>query len=207
MIARLALMFTLCAPLHAQLLSFGIKGGVPLTTAFETVARQDIRYLSETRRYTFGGAVELRLPLGLGAEFDLLYKRLNYDVTQTSGTDVLEGTTSANSWEFPLLFKWRSPGILLRPYVTAGPTFRRLSDVKQFVFRNGGSGTGTTPAELRDEFSKGFAIGGGLEIGRRVRVAPEIRYTRWGDVNFQSLVLPDFQSNQNSLDFLVGIHF
>jgi hypothetical protein len=207
MISRLVLFFTLFAPLHAQLLSFGLKGGVPLTTAFETAARQDIRYLSETRRYTIGGAVELRFPLGLGAEFDLLYKRLNYDVTQTSGSDVLEGTTSANSWEFPLLFKLRSPGILLRPYLTAGPTFRRLSDVRQFVLRNGGSGTETIPAELRDEFSRGFAIGGGLEIGRRVRLAPEIRYTRWGDVNFQSLLLPDFQSNRNALDFLIGIHF
>jgi opacity protein-like surface antigen len=188
----------------AQLVSFGIKGGVPVTNAFDTARTGNVGYLSDTKRYLVGGAFELRFPLGLGVEFDALYKRLNYESTGTGQSVVTKG----NSWEFPVLFKLRGSSPGLRPYLTAGPSFRHLSGVRAFLSDPVGVQLETTrPAELENRFSPGFAVGGGLELGNRFRFAPEIRYTRWGSPSFRSVLVPEFSSSSNQLDFLLGIHF
>ena len=195
--------------LWGQLVSFGIKGGVPLTTAFDTVRTGNVSYVSDTKRYLVGGAFELRFPLGLGVELDALYKRLNYDSAQIQAGTTLSASTVANSWEFPLLFKLRAPSPVLRPYVVAGPSFRHLSGLRQFVFNpiEGARREVSPPGELENRYSDGFAVGGGLEIGGRFRLAPEIRYTRWRGENFQSTTSPEFRSKMDQLDFMLGIHF
>lgn len=200
------------AVLCAQLVSFGVKGGVPLNTAFDTVRTADVGYLSNTKRYLVGGAFELRFPFGMGVELDALYRRLNYEAFQATAPDAgLAMSTVGNSWEFPLLFKLRAPSPVFRPYLTAGPSFRHLSGLRQFIAARIGSGPAVTrerqPIELNNRFSTGFAIGGGLEFGRRFRLAPEIRYTRWGWENFSAPSLAGFRNNLNQLDFLLGIHF
>ena len=53
------------ATLSAEILSFGIKGGVPLTDAFQTVRSGGVRYVTNTKRLLVGGACERRLDLGL----------------------------------------------------------------------------------------------------------------------------------------------
>lgn len=191
------------ATLSAEILSFGIKGGVPLTDAFQTARSGDIRYVTDTKRYLVGGAVELRLGLGLGMEFDALYKRLNYESEQGARS----AGTRGNSWEFPLLFKMRAPLPGLRPYFAAGPSFRHLSGLRQFISSPLGSSETDKPGELSNRFATGFAVGVGLEIGNRFRLAPEIRYTRWGWDTFRSPVTSAFRSNPNQLDFLLGLHF
>lgn len=201
---RLCMLLICPLAVWAQLVSFGVKGGVPVTNAFDTARTGSFGYLSDTKRYLVGPAFELRFPLGLGVEFNALYKRLNYSAQAESQTMV----TTANSWEFPLLFKLRATTPALRPYVTAGPSFRRLSGLRSFLAGVSGVSAGTTdPAELENRFSAGFAVGGGLEMGGRFRVAPEIRYTRWGSPSFRSILVPGFSSSQNQLDFLLGIHF
>ncbi len=200
------------AALCAQLVSFGVKGGVPLGTAFDTLRTANAGYLSNTRRYLVGGAFELRFPFGMGMELDALYKRLNYESFQIAAPDAsLAVSTVANSWEFPLLFKLRAPSPVLRPYLTAGPSFRHLSGLRQFVAARLGAlpapRESSRPIELNNRFTSGLAIGGGLEIGGRFRLAPEIRYTRWGWENFRAPSLPEFRSNLNQLDFLLGVHF
>lgn len=188
----------------AQFVSFGVKGGVPVTNAFDSARSGNLAYLSDTKRYLVGGAFELRFPLGLGVEVDALYKRLNYDVAAASQTVA----TRANSWEFPVLFKLRGTSPAVRPYLTAGPSFRHLSGLRSFLADPVGVSLETTrPPELENRFSAGFAIGGGLELGGRFRVAPEIRYTRWGSPAFRSILVPNFSSSANQLDFLLGLHF
>jgi opacity protein-like surface antigen len=193
-----------------QFFAIGVKGGVPVTDAFKTATTRDLSYLSNTKRYTVGPTVELRLPFGLGVEFDALYKRLNYESVQEVGPAQIQANTSASSWEFPLLLKLRAPAPLLRPYLTVGPSFRHISDVTQAIssFVGGTQQQTNQPAELQNRFNAGFAIGGGLEFGGgHFRVSPEIRYTRWGWENFQASNVPGFQSNQNQVDFLLGITF
>ncbi len=201
---RLCMLVICPMAVWAQLVSFGVKGGVPVTNAFDAARTGSVAYLSDTKRYLVGGAFELRFPLGLGVEFDALYKRLNYASTGASQTVA----TRANSWEFPVLFKLRSTSPALRPFVTAGPSFRHLSGVRAFLSDPVGVQLETThPPELENRFSPGFTIGGGLEMGGRFRVVPEIRYTRWGSPSFRSVLVPEFSSSSNQLDFLLGVHF
>ena len=209
---KIACLLVFPAVLSAQLLSVGVKGGVPATDAFDTVRTGNLSYVSDSDRWLVGGTVELRFPLGLGVEFDALYRKLNFRTEAAAGgicptCGPFTATTEASSWEFPLLFKLRVASSPVRPFVVAGPNFRSLHGVTQFITDPLGNRETDDPAELRNRASVGFTAGVGLELGGRFRVVPEVRYTRWGWENFQSLALPSFRSNQDQVDVLVGIHF
>jgi hypothetical protein len=124
--------------------------------------------------------LDIRLPLGLGIEVDALYKRFSAN----SGS----GAQSAGSWDFPILGKYRMPGIIARPYAEAGYTFNKLGSIASF----------------KPESRKGILLGVGLEISlAKVHIAPEIRYTRFNQkTSFQSLI-----PNANQAELLVGISF
>lgn len=210
--SRFVLLLLFPAALPAQWISVGVKGGVPASDAFETVRTANLSYLSDTKRYLVGGTFEVRLPLGLGVEFDALYRRLNYETTAGPGgfcptCGPSTASTSANSWEFPLLLKLRAASPAVRPFVAGGPSFRALSDVRQFITDPLGRRETGDPAELSNRASTGLTLGAGLELGGRFRFVPEVRYTRWGWENFQSPALPQFRNNQNQVDVLVGIHY
>jgi hypothetical protein len=207
------LLFLIPVPVFSQSLDFGFKAGVPLTDAFKhgiTAPLSPSTYRSDTRRYTLGPTVELRLPLGIGIEFDALYKRLGFESeTVVSGVPVpgtaILAETRANSWEFPLLVKLRSPGIVFRPFIDGGISFRTLTGVKKFV--TGLAGADDTPSELRDKHARGFVLGAGFEVSAPfVKISPEFRYTRWAGENFRD-TLNLLRTNQNQADFLIGITF
>ena len=63
----------------AQPFSAGIKAGVPLNDFLNAAGNGVFNYTAPTQRYIVGGMAEVRLPLGLGVEFDALYRRLNYN--------------------------------------------------------------------------------------------------------------------------------
>ena len=204
------LLFLVAIPVFPQSLDFGFKAGVPLTDAFKhgiTAPLSPSTYRSDTRRYTLGPTVELRLPLGVGIEFDALYKRLGFESELVASGVPAAGIlseTRANSWEFPLLVKLRTPGIVFRPFVDGGVSFRTLTGVKQFVTGLAGS---ETPPELRDKHARGFVFGAGFEVSAPfVKIAPEFRYTRWAGENFRD-TLNLLRTNQNQADFLIGITF
>jgi hypothetical protein len=204
-------LFLIAIPVFPQGIDFGFKAGVPLTDAFEhgiTSPLNPRTYTSDTRRYTLGPTVELRLPFGLGIEFDALYKRLGFDSVISSppaGGGAALSETRANSWEFPLLLKVRTPGVVFRPFIDGGVSFRTLTGVKQFV--TGLAGTDDTPPELRDEHTRGYVIGAGFEVSAPfVKISPEFRYTRWAGENFRD-TLNLLRTNQNQADFLIGITF
>ena len=53
-------------------------------------------------------------------------------------------------------------------------------------------------------------MGAGVEVKLLfIRIAPELRYTRWGSRAFtvQSVGTTILEANQNQAEFLVGIHF
>ena len=200
------------AVLSAQLVSLGIKGGIPASEAFDTVRTGNLSYVSDTKRYLVGTALEIRLPAGLGFEFDALYRRLRYETVSGAGglcptCGPSNAATTANSWEFPLLLKLRATSPAVRPFVAGGATFRALNDVKQFITDPLGTRQINDPADLSNRASTGLTVGAGVEFGGRFRVVPEVRYTRWGWENFQSPALPQFRNNQNQVDVLVGFHF
>ena len=206
-------------PLQAQLLSVGVKGGVPFTDAVEG----SFGNRSEARRYTVGPMVEVRLPFSLGVEFNALYKRTGYSTIFESGFGITSiSQVRANSWEFPLLLKYYLPGRLLpaRPFIEIGYVARHLDVVKAIASsfgRDSISGTivnQTIPLNtsflLRDNPTHGVAVGGGLRfLAGRLRIAPEIRYTRWTGRGFDEQGSRGFfvQSVQNQAEVLVGLSF
>jgi hypothetical protein len=204
-----------------QPFSFGVKGGVPLTDFFSVAENGGLEnpsafvtYSTATNRYIIGPVVELRLPFGLGIEADALYRHLNYQSSSTL-VDVLQTSqTTAGSWEFPILLKYRFPSKIVRPYVDGGVAFDTLSGLKQTVtntlFPSQTTTTTSTgsPPELQHTTTEGFVLGGGLDIHILLHFSPEIRYTRWGSAQFSVPGLASlFHSNQNQAEFLLGITF
>ena len=98
---------------------------------------------------------------------------------------------TVNSWEFPILGKYHFlPLPLIKPYVEVGPSFRALGHAASYF-----SGSG-------------FTLGGGIELKiSRLRIEPEIRYTRWGSDSASAIAAGSTPSNVNQAAFLVGIAF
>lgn len=215
----LSTLLLLCSPyvLKAQQIGVGVKGGI---RASDDVDGFSLRS-SESKRYIAGPMVELRLPWRLGVEFDALYRRFGY----TSESD--QGSLShaiirerANSWEFPLLAKYRLPGRLVQPFVGAGYDWRTVkgSDISSGYYLSGV--TTDPPADIYTYYfnrhsntnypiSHGVVISGGLDVnGRHLRVSPEFRYVRWSE-QFLSSVGGDgsyfLESPRNEFLILVGI--
>jgi len=174
---------------EAQLLSFGIRGGLPLTEAYSelTISQSSgIQVFTESRGYAIGPMAELHLPLGFSVEADALYRPINLTTTQgISGATTTP--TNLNSWEFPVVGKYRFLHLpIVKPYVEGGPSFRYV-----------GAGNFS---------SAGFILGLGVEIKiGRIRIEPDIRYDRWGADAQSVSAYPPSQLNQ--AEFLVGIAF
>ena len=169
----------LCAPLSAQLINWGVKGGVPFNDAVQAAGT----FSSNFSRWTVGPVVELNLPLGLGVEANALYRSTGYSNSIT-GLDYSAGTI-----EFPVLAKYKFPGSLARLYVDGGFVFRHITDI----------------GLLQDADSKGLVFGVGIRYNLKlIKISPEIRYTRWDNEPFN---LPNLTSARNQTEFLIGITF
>ncbi len=209
----LGLLFPTALAFPAGPISIGVKGGVPLNDAFNTVTTGRISYLTNTKRYTIGPELDINLPLGLAVEVDALYRRLNFESTGNEVDVFVRRATTANAWDIPLLLKWRFGKGGIKPYLAAGPTFRGVTNIKQITnFFSEPSGSRTqastsNPAELANQFTTGFTVGGGLQFGGGgIHLSPEVRYTRWGWNTFRDPASA-FRSNPDQVDVLVGLTF
>jgi hypothetical protein len=211
-------------PLSAQerAISFGVKGGVPITAAFDANSFFTIDFgegsSSATRRYIVGPEIELRLPHGFGFELDALYNRLGFaDVSKSIGVVFTFTQTSANSWTFPLMAKYRLPSIHgLHTFVNAGPSFRTVSGVSMSTTTvlEFGSGQVTGPIHhssdphLDSRSHAGIAAGFGAKFrAGLLNLSPEIRYSRWRTDGPNGSCCNELSSNPNQVDFLFGITF
>ncbi len=181
----------------AQLVSIGVRSGVPLTGAFSDVTMTSgssfVRQFSNSDEFVIGPMVELHLPLGLSVEADALYHPLDLTQEINNGTSTARNSRSINSWEFPILAKYHFlPLPILKPYVDAGPSFRAAGTPVNSYF-----------------LKAGFAIGAGVEVKlRRFRLEPELRYIRWGSdaslIHGQTPATNLAASNVNQVEFVVG---
>jgi hypothetical protein len=219
------LLFLFAAPAHSQEFRFGAKLGVPITSYFETGSTGSLHgsaeYSAATRRYTLGPSVEWRWSNGLGFEGGALYHRMGY-VAIVHSFDSATGAfhdsavdIKGNSWDFPLMLKYRSRKPLHR-YAAAGPLIRYLGPVRGRGEQTSGSlvtGVRITtpvdtsdPSELRKRVYPGFTAAAGFEwTVHRVHLLPELRYTRWTANISGPGGLLRFAPNQ--LEFLLGALF
>ena len=209
MIMRLLVVTMLTAVCSfAQPFGAGLKLGVPFSDFVDKASTGNLSSFSHPKRYIFGLSGELRLPFGLGIEVDALYRRLGYDATVDVGGNTVILNTTANTWEFPLLAKYRFGKHVVRPFVDAGIAWDSLHGLTQSVRRAVSTGT-ITPitSNSAETTTKGFVMGAGLEIKALfIHLTPELRYTRWGAKHFfdPSGIL---NSNQSQSEFLLGISF
>jgi hypothetical protein len=193
----------------AQPFSAGIKGGVPLTDFLNAAGNGVFNYTAPTQRYIIGGVAEVRLPLGLGVEFDALYRRLVYTGSGNLVDVFTASATTANNWEFPLLLKYRFHFPVVRPYLDAGVAWDTLAGLKQTitgVSRLDLSST-SSPSELKKNTTMGFVVGGGVDIHAIfLHISPEIRFTRWNSAQISDAA-GLLHSNLNQAEFLVGFTF
>jgi hypothetical protein len=193
----------------AQPFSAGIKGGVPLTDFLNAAGNGVFNYTAPTQRYIIGGVAEVRLPLGLGVEFDALYRRLGYTGSGNLVDVFTASATTANNWEFPLLLKYRFHFPVVRPYLDAGVAWDTLAGLKQTitgVSRLDLSST-SSPSELKKNTTMGFVAGGGVDIHAIfLHISPEIRFTRWNSAQISDAA-GLLHSNLNQAEFLVGFTF
>jgi hypothetical protein len=166
-----------CCVCFGQSLSIGGIGGARITGDVSGLGSTSV-----SKRYVIGPELDLGLPLGLGIEVDALYRRDGF-------SDSFYGISDqyANSWEFPLLLKYKLPFPLVKPFLEGGYAPRVIQG-----FGN----------------SQGLVIGGGVQFGvGRLHVAPAVRYTHWNN----NVVLipfnngPTIVSTQNQVDILVGV--
>lgn len=192
----------------AQPFGAGFKLGLPLTDVLDVSSGNNNNVISElrTKRYIFGPQFEVRLPAGFSVELDALYTKYEIDSVAGAATSFLGASFDGNSWEFPLMLKKKFGGASavaasVRPFVAAGASFRRLSDIDQI-------GRFVTGRDIDSDIAKGFVIGGGLEIRALfLRVSPELRFTRWGEESFASGLTNVLKSNRNQAQLLVGFSF
>jgi hypothetical protein len=200
-------------PVLAQSLSFGVKGGIPLTDAFSTSGGDRVSYASVTRRYTVGPTAEIGLPLfGLRLEVDALYRRIGWNGSRiaTPLFEAFQSTARFGAWDFDALLKHHIGGSGILPYVGAGAAFRRLFTTRaNYVFPGPPPRflTEQMTAELNHKNIAGLVLSGGIELGGgALRVAPELRYTRWLMNNIHD-GFPGLSTQANQAEILVSFTF
>lgn len=190
----------------AQTVSVGLAGGGRATDDLTEPGATSV-----SKRYVIGPAAEIGLRFGLGLEANALYRREGYETVFWNFANSISSSERANSWEFPVLVKYRLPVRGIQPFLEAGYAPRVIrgsitSDTVQ-VFPV------ALPAQhsVQSTYwptSHGVVAGGGIQFGiSRLRFAPTLRYTHWNNIAISGGYVdgPGWRSTQDQLDVLVGI--
>src|SRR6059058_1326133 len=113
-----ALLLVLSGPAESQLISLGVKAGVPLADPLETEQGATAGVTHDVRRYIIGPTGELHLPFGFSIEVDALYRGLNF--TSFLNSPPASVSTTGSDWQFPVLAKYEfHRGVIIHPFVDA----------------------------------------------------------------------------------------
>ena len=202
----------------AQSIAIGAIGGGRLTDdvlSFLTSEAPTVTgarpFRLESRFYDVGPTIEIGLAHGLSVEFDALYHRQGVFFTFAQITFFQTYRERDNLWELPLLLKYKLRRHAVNPFLEAGIVPRTMTGgITQISYNDfltlGPPSTSTYP--LNHGPSVGFVAGGGVQFNLgHLRLAPQVRYTRWFTTPVQGAVkeLGGFSSNLNQVDILVGI--
>ena len=208
-----------CCVCTAQSITVGAIGGARLTddvllfpNPAANGASADAAFRLESRFYDVGPMIEVGITHGFAVEFDALYHRQGFFYTFDHDTLYDTNRERDNSWEFPLLLKYKRRFSVLNPFVEAGVAPRTITGRVVGTFQSDGFTLGppsATSFPATYSQSVGFVTGGGLQFNLgHLGLAPQVRYTRWatapvGGVYYS--LYSTYSSNQNQFDLLVGI--
>jgi len=179
--------------LFAQSIGVGIRAGVPLTDAFDATRSAIGGFENIPKRYIIGPTIEVRLPFRLAINADMLYRRLAFEQIEVNGVTF---THTANSFEIPVMLRYRFGEENVRPFVAGGVTFNKIT-----------TDAVRDPVEFVKSSSTGVVLGAGVELKAILRFTPELRYTRRGAESFRDAVGGLLRSNKDQIEFLVGLTF
>lgn len=181
-LALLASLFLATGCARAQLISLGVKAGVPMTDA--TYGSQ------ESRPFIIGPSVEVKLPARFAVEVSALYRRIGTGSQSGSADDLSQPyflyRLRGNSWEFPVLGKYylRPRDAHWQPFVGAGFAFRFTRFHQEGVYTVLSDTPSNRVAYQRDytsDTTAGAVTAAGVRIAwGRLALTPEFRYTYWG---------------------------
>jgi hypothetical protein len=196
---------------YAQPVSLGLMGGAGLTQDFQNYdlppccgpmpgPQVSILGVSTPQRWIAGGTLEVRLPLHLSVEVDEPYHELRFKTAAQFGQtppDWGNPDTAqfqhVDTWEFPVLLKYRFQLPLVKPFVKpfidAGPAFRVLGNLSH-----------TNPS------NHGVTAGLGVEVHLwKLNIAPQFRYLRWA--RDQNVPMFGLTTVTDQVEFLTAITF
>jgi opacity protein-like surface antigen len=185
-----------------QVFSVGFRAGVPFNDFLDRFEglRNPGQFVQDSHRYLIGPTAVLHLPLGFSVGIDALYRKLEYSYTPPGANQTLG--TSGSMWQFPVLVQWAFAPGPLKPFIDAGPSFQHITGLKDLTTAV------TSPSELKNDSSVGFTFGAGLQLKfGRLRIEPELRYTRWGADSLVSPLNTVLNINRNQGDLIVGFTF
>ena len=137
-----------------------------------------------------GPTVEIHVSQALSVEADAIPRsiRSTQRLLGADGIEVFSHTGGfGGMWEFPVLAKLRLAGGSIQPFIALGPSFR-LPKFNLPIY--------------------GATVGGGFETTlKRIRIAPAVRYTRWGPDRRNTPTSADSGVSRNQVQLLVGISF
>jgi hypothetical protein len=199
------------AAVEAQPLSYGLKLGTPINDP----AQRDSFSTSSPGRWTGGPFVELHLPLRLSVEFSALLRNSRENATRpfrwgaAQNSFLTTSTDKVQTWDLPLLLKYRFTEGKFRPFIGAGGAWsHRRSEFQFFSSCLGPEGSCSPPelsipdqsADIRKSTLTRFgpAASAGFDIAtKHVTVSPEVRWNR----SFSGL------GTRNQFSVLVGFSF
>jgi hypothetical protein len=188
----------------AQLLTFGVQGGVPMETP---------RGRTDEMPFVIGPTVNIRAFAGVSLETGVLYHRIG------RGNDSFAFlypenavTLGFESWhgsalELPFLAKFRFLGERAgwRPFLLAGPTVRRTSittNSARSIISSSPLTNGTPVLTTRTtqwNIDPSMGVGVDFRTGR-FHIEPELRYSYWGAGKTGAV-------RKNQVNFLLGFRF
>jgi opacity protein-like surface antigen len=197
----------------AQIVSFGVKAGVPLSPALPHFYDYGNNLL-DTGRWTVGPTVEFRLVHGFSVEVDALYRSYRDAGSYSFPATIAEGTNLVNLvpfsgsyrqnvkvWDFPVLLKYRFTAKGVHPFVNAGYTWSHESSDEVQSLTCLGTVDACNASDLKPYLNtpiaskgsnnrSGPTVGAGLEFKYgKIKIAPELRYTRFGRPNTNNATL------------------
>lgn len=170
-----------------QQLTIGAVGGLRLTGDVPAYR------VSNSRRYLVGPMLEVGLPFHFAVEADALYSRLGNTFYFPGIANEADIRTIANSWQFPLLARYRVPVARVTPSLSFGLAPRYAYGRINTIHYGYYPGDVTFFSSEWHAWDHALVFGAGIAAkAGPFRIAPEIRYLRWnvprhpdaGDVSY-----------------------
>ncbi len=145
----------------AQLgISNGIKGGLNLATFGGSDVDPDVK---ATTQFAMGGYLELRLPIGISIQPEVLYSVKGSKFVQSIVGVTYTNTQTITYVDIPVLLKYHLPVPILRPSIFVGPSFAVLVAANMHS-EGAGSSSDTNNKDTFPTSDAGVVIGAGLTL-------------------------------------------